>query len=116
MEKLINFAKYVDFIAAFGAIGWGFYSSSWLWMGSGAIGVVVAFFQPAKHIQKFAESFLVKKKPKRSVSTPTMDIPVNKPNGTVPARNVRKTQYFVKPFPGCNDFTNTLARWNSLNK
>lgn len=63
MDKLFKSIKYLDYLGAFASLGWGLYHLSALWISFGCIGLLFAWWSPARRTSAYVQSrFLSKRK------------------------------------------------------
>ena len=74
MEKLIKYIGYVDYVGAVASLGWGAVHQSTLWLGFGLLGLLFAWWSPAKRINKLAQRKLLGR---RQVSAAPDDAPLS---------------------------------------
>lgn len=62
MKKLLRALNVFDWILGFGFIGAAFWLSDWRYAAAGVIGLLVAYFKPAKRFQAYVESRVVQRR------------------------------------------------------
>lgn len=101
MEKIIKYVRYLDYLGAVASLLWGIVHLNPIWIGFGVLGLIFAWWSPAKRLNSLAERKLISKRKGVAVTETTSDESTKPPTDTA-HQSFRKPDYGYRtdlPYP-----------------
>jgi hypothetical protein len=94
ISKLLKVFGYLDYAVSAGALAYGLYAQSWLYIAAGLLGFVLAYLKPAEWLKNRLTSKFIRKPVSHVSPTPEVAYSPQQPSYT-PRSRYRTTTYFM---------------------